>query len=120
MIEIAVFNPENPTDPKGYVSRGPVSGLPLSWQDDMSGQTQAAVMAYLEQEVTPQQLKLVIAYIQHHIHAPCFLESSPFGNVDSWMIGYITGLRQKSLALETIEDVNEYIDAALEVGLDPL
>lgn len=120
---VATFSPENPTDPSGYITRGTITGTPLNWRDDVTGGMESAVMAYLNQgqeEVSPEHLQLVIAYIQHHIHAPCFLEESPFGEVDPWMSGYIIGLRQKALNLKTVEDVNEYIDAAMEVGLDPL
>lgn len=117
---VTLFNVGNPTDPKNYHSNGRVSGLPLNWQDDVTGTMRAAVMAYLDQKPTDEQLKLVIAYIQHHIHAPCFLERSPWGEVDEETARAIKALRAKSMEMKTLKDVNHYINRALGVGLDPL
>lgn len=114
------LNLEFPTHPSNYVPRGIVQGTPLNWRDDITGRMESAVMAYLKQMPDEEQLKLVIAYIKHHIHAPCWLEQSPFDEVDEEMEAEIHALRERSLQLKTVEDVNEYINAALAVGLDPL
>lgn len=114
------LNLEFPTHPSNYVPRGPVQGTPLNWRDDVTGRMESAVMAYLKQTPDEEQLKLVIAYIKHHIHAPCWLEKSPFGEVDEEMAEEIRALRKRSLQLKTLEDVNEYISAALHSALDPL
>ena len=97
-----------------------VKGIPLNWQNEVSGRLEKAVMAYLNQTPTPEQLKIVIAYIQYHIHAPCWLESSPFGKIDEDMVIEINSLRTQSLNLTSLKDVNQYIHKALEIGLDPL
>lgn len=119
-FRVPTLDLHNPTDPKNYVDRPFAKGTPLNWQDDISGIVSGAVMAYLKQDVTPEQLAIVIAYMQYHIHAPCWLEQSPFKEVDEEMAAEIRQLRGRSLKLETLEDVNRYIEAALDAALDPL
>lgn len=114
------WDPKDPTNPNSYVSRGFVQGMPLYWRDDITGAMTSAVMAYLERTANATQLALIIAYIQHHIHAPCWLESSPYSDVDEEMATEIRALRARSLALVSADDVNQYIQAALQIGLDPL
>ena len=117
---VPTLNLENRTDPRNYVDRDFSAGTPLNWQDDVTGQMREAVMAYLNQDPTPKQLKIVIAYIQYHIHAPCWLESSPFGEVDEEMAQEIRALREQALKLTTLKEINQYIDRALNIALDPL
>ena len=120
LIKVQTLNLENVTDPHNYVDRPFAQGTPLNWQDDVSNKLPEAVMAYLNQDPSPEQLQLVIAYIQHHIHAPCWLESSPFDEVDEEMADSIRSLREQSLKLASMEDVNAYIHTALDIALDPL
>lgn len=119
-IGAKVWDPKRPTDPRSYADRGFAQGTPLHWRDDVTGTTQQAIMAYLEQNATAEQIALVIAYVQHHIHAPCWLESSPYSHVDEEMATAIRALRARSLTLVSATDVNQYIRAAMEIGLDPL
>lgn len=116
----AILNPKNPTDPASYRDVGPVKGMPLNWQDDITGQMPRAVLAYLDQDASPEQLRLVIIYIQHHIHAPCFLEAYPFDEIDDEYQEALKKLRERSLALKTQEDVNQYINDCMEWAIDPL
>lgn len=120
MFGIPTLDLKNPTDPRNYVDREFAKGTPLNWRDDVTGQMGAAVMAYLNQKLTDEQLNLVISYVQYHIHAPCFLEQSPFGEMDEEMASEIKLLRKRSLELKTIEDINEYINQAMNIALDPL
>ncbi|MCL4296305.1 MAG: hypothetical protein KJ077_11275 [Anaerolineae bacterium] len=119
-IKIPTLNLEKPTDPANYIDREFARGTPLNWQDDVTGRLRAAVMDYLNQKPTDEQLKLVIAFVQHHIHAPCWLEASPFGEVDEEMAAEIKALRELSLTLVSLKDVNQFINRAIGIGLDPL
>lgn len=119
-FNLTTLNLQDPTNPRNYVDRPFAVGTPLNWQDDVTGQTQAAVMGYLNQTPTPEQLKIVIAYLQYHIHAPCWLEQSPFGEVDEEMADEIKALREQSLKLTSLKEINQYINRALGIALDPL
>lgn len=118
--QIPTLNLENPTDPANYVDRPFAKGTPLYWGDDVTGRLRAAIMGYLNQAPTEEELKKVIAYIQYHIHAPCWLETSPFGDHDDEIDQEIKALRALSLTLKTVQDVNEYIERALYIAMDPL
>ena len=121
-MKLATLDLQHPTDPKNYVDRmgGRLAGAPLYWRDDQTGQMQSIILSYLEQRSTPEQLKLVIAYIQYHIHAPCWLESNLMGQPSPEMTEAIINLRKRSLTLRTLADVNQYISAALTWAIDPL
>lgn len=119
-INIQTLDLENPTDPSNYIKRGFLAGTPLNWQDDITNRLRNAIMSYLDQSPTTEQLKIVIAYLQHHIHAPCWLEQSPLGEAHDEVKKEILALREKSLQVESLDDVNQYINAALNIALDPL
>lgn len=119
-IIVPVLNKNNPTDPASYRDVGSVKGMPLNWKDDITNQMQPAVLAFLDAEASPEELRLVIIYIQHHIHAPCWLETYPFDEIDDECQEALQKLRERSLELKTQEDVNQYIHDCLEWGIDPL
>lgn len=122
--QLPVIDLANPTDPNNYVDRSYAQGMPIHWRNDQTGTLPAAVRAFYNQDATPEQLKLVIAYIQHHIHAPCFLEKSPFLSADPdpdiTFEPEIKALRKLSLTLVTAADISAYISRAMDIALDPL
>src|SRR5688572_2988062 len=112
-ISQTILDLKDPTNSKNYVDRGLVKGSPLVWQDDATGTVPAAVMSFLEHSASEEQLSLVIAYIQYHIHAPCWLENFPWSNgVDEEMTTEIKALRELSLKLKIQQDVHAYISRA--------
>ncbi len=109
---------EHPTDPKNYVDRQSAKGCPFNWQDDSTGQLRKAFIAFCGRYQTPRQLQMVIAYLQHHIHAPCWLEQR---HLVVWRTrSKILNLRKLSLTLKTADEVRQYLRQAAEIGLDPL
>lgn len=95
-------------------------GLPLYWGDEMTGELRGAVLAYLNPtsgSPTPRQLELLRAYILHHIHAPCWL-ANPHATPE--YCAQIGALQQQAAEIRTVDDVHAYIEAALDLGLDPL
>lgn len=119
MLPLPTLDLKHPTDPANYVDRPFAKGTPLSWRDDVTGTVPAAVMAYLNQEASDEQIKMVIAYLQYHIHAPCWLETPPWGETDEEMAEEIRALRALSLKMSNVADVNQYIHSALDSALDP-
>lgn len=112
------FDIKNPTNPDLYHPIGNIPGMPVSWQSDVSGQMQDAVHAFYTGHLTSDQLDIVIAYIRHHIHAPCWLENNP--EIDRESKSDIEELRRLSWLLKTSEDVSKYIAKAMDMALDPL
>lgn len=102
----------NPTNP-AYYNFGPVPGIPLQWQNETTGRLRTAISAYLEQKPTDHQLKLVIAYLQHYVHAPAWLQ-------DPELAADVKALQAKSLTLKTIEEAKAFIQDAVALGIDPL
>lgn len=96
----------------------PPFGLPLRWQDDVTGELPAAVWAYIKHAARPldyapptaAHLGLAVDYLRHVIEAPCWRDES----------GALDGLRRRVTGLQTGEDVRHWIDDCLEIGLDPL
>lgn len=118
---IHTFDPLNPTDPNNYHDMNErIKGVPVQWREDVSGKMPAAVHAYYNSSATEEQLQLVIAYIQHHIHAPCYLETPPWNRAGSMFESEIKELRALSLTLKTAEDISKYIVLAMDIALDPL
>jgi len=115
-----VLDLENPTDPANYIDREFSAGTPFNWQDEASGQLMQAVMAYLRQEPTPEQLQLVIKYLQYYIHAPVWLDGAVIGPIDPEIVAEIVALRELSLKMTNLAEVNQYIYRALRVAIDPL
>ena len=110
---------ENPTDRGNYVDRGIIKGSPLVWRDDMSGKLREIVLAYLERRASQNQIEILIKYMIYYFHAPCWIETTP-ADFDPEYTEEIRKLRSKSLETKTIKDLDELIEIALDLGIDPL
>jgi len=91
-------------------------GLPLRWQDDLSGQLPAAIKAFLSWKpgmapLDSRLLRLVIDYLVHYIDAPCWN-----GN----FVPEMANLRLRAGQLETAQDVRDWLADCLDIALDPL
>jgi hypothetical protein len=96
-----------------------LKGLPMKWQDDVTGNLPQAVVAYhnrVAQLMTDAELSLIIAYIQHYVHAPLWLNNIE----DKDFREEILNIQKASLDLKTIKDVESIIEACMDVGWDPL
>lgn len=97
--------------PKTYVLPW---GIPLYWRDEQSGELPRAVEAYIAfmgangPALSKQQLELVIDYLRYFINAPCWAGFSK-----------LAMLRVRATRLKTVDDVDKFIQAALNIGLDP-
>jgi hypothetical protein len=93
----------------------PVDGA----SDDVTGNLPQAVVAYhnrAAQLMTNAELSLIIAYIQHYVHAPLWLNNIE----DEDFREEILNIQKASLDLKTIKDVESIIEACMDVGWDPL
>lgn len=121
MSEITVFDWQNPTAASNYqdLDGGNLRGAPLYWQTDVSGKMQKIIFSYLERRCNPGQLRILIAYLQHYIHAPMWLDHD-LGPISESIERQIAAIRRQSMAMATIADVDSCINAMVKLGLDPL
>lgn len=118
---VPTLSKSNPTDPASYRTVGSVKGMPLNWQDDITKQMQPAVLAFHDGEASPDELRLVIIYLQHYIHAPALLEEYPFKQyMDSETVEQLKALRERSMALTELKEVQDFLWDCLGLGIDPL
>lgn len=112
----------SPTDPKSYRTIPQISGgVPQNWEDDVTGRLPAAIHAYYDAAPSDEDIKLVIAYCQHHIHAPCWMVNhNELPESDEEFKNDYLELCRLSLQLKTKDDIYEYILKSMEWGLDPL
>jgi hypothetical protein len=118
--QVHTLDLSNPTAPTNYVAQTILQGSPVHWRDDVFGKLAHAILAYLNRTPTAEQLRMVIAYLQHHIHAPCWLEQSPYENAEEALGDQLRALRSASLAMVAIEDVDRFLLGCIQIGLDPL
>lgn len=95
-----------------------VIGTPIDWTEK-NGEIKRAMQAYLNMMATPRQINLTITYLQYHINAPCWLEKTHF-LLDEDSIEAIQFLREMAMKMETVRDIDAYIEEATRVGVDPL
>lgn len=111
--------------PKQY-RPGPAPGmeLPLFWGDEVTGELPAAMMAYIDfaagiraDPPTPAQVELIWDFLRHFINAPCWMTNCKAGG--SEMEGQLKALIVKAAAASTHDQVREFVDGCMELGLDP-
>jgi hypothetical protein len=105
-------------------------GLPLRWQDDVSGDLPRAVNQYLDNRIhgrpiTDPNLSFVIDYLVHVICAPCWNESArrAVAEGDETLAADLIQLRLDIAVHETIktpDQIAAWIRRCVEIGIDPL
>jgi hypothetical protein len=108
----------------------PPLGLPLRWQDDVSGELPAAVRSYLdhrcgESPAPPAALlDLLIDYLRYHITAPCWSETARMArdDGDEEMAAQLIQLRLDICEgrVRTPDEIGAWIHRCLSIGIDPL
>ncbi|MEH1874122.1 hypothetical protein [Nostoc sp.] len=90
----------------------PPLGLPLNWRDETSGELPRAVFKYFSSHhLTTEEINLVAEYCQHYINAPCW-DAGGFP-------GELTALRQSAASLSSVSEISHWINACLEIAIDP-
>lgn len=101
--------------PNFYVKKFPnLPEFPLNWRDETSGILPTAVMAYLEDKASVEQIELVGNFIDYFIHAPVW------DIQDNYFETELKDLRESSKKLTNRQEIHEWIHKAMEIGLDPL
>jgi hypothetical protein len=82
---------------------------PGFWQNETSGVLRPAVEAYLFGDpMTVMQIAAMRAYLRQWINAP------------EWKGAGLPELRAKAETIRTRADINQWLELAAEVGIDPL
>lgn len=87
-------------------------GLPLYWGNEQSKKLPRAVIKYFgQQPLNQSELELLINYCRYYINAPCW-QNKPFETK-------LQDLRKEATALTTVEEISEWINNCLNIGIDP-
>lgn len=106
--------------PPVYPVTTPMGNAPLAWRDDKSGQLPEAVQTYFTfrigegPEPTSRQRLILAAYCAYHINAPCWDATCGENLAEE-----LQALRLIAEKLLTIEDIADYTNQAIDIGLDP-
>lgn len=98
----------------------PPTGGPLYWRNEETGELRDAVEAYLNNRIdstpiSPADLELVAEYVQHWINAPCWQDGT-----DPEIRSELRQLQERAKTLRSADDIDAWIHAALDLGIDPL
>jgi len=87
--------------------------LPTEWQHETSGQLRPAVLAYLnKQRMEAHDFAAIRGYLLHYVQAPCWKKA---GQAEHWQ-----ELEHGILSLKSRSALDDWLDEAAEIGLDPL
>jgi hypothetical protein len=106
-------------------------GLPLRWQDDVTGMLPRAIRSYIAhrcgkgREPTAEELELVIDYLRHYLCAPCWNEPARRArdeHGDDWLASRLITIRLDICEgrVKTSDGIAAWICRCLEIGIDPL
>ncbi|NEQ29666.1 MAG: hypothetical protein F6K04_01495 [Leptolyngbya sp. SIO4C5] len=93
------------------------TGCPLYWRNEESGQLAPAITAYIQNKATPEELAIVKTYFEHWIKAPCW-DENPY--LSAKTKAELDQLREAIASAETLDDLHQWQNKALEAGHDPL
>lgn len=86
-----------------------VATTPGFWVNETSGVLAPAILAYLNgAPMTSGEIAAMRAYLRQWIGAPC------------WRGTFISELRESVDSLDTRRKISDWLDAALDAGIDPL
>lgn len=106
-----------------YIPNVYPDGGPLYFMNDTSGQLPTAVLAFMTYGSDPthstlsaRHLEMVREYGEYWIHAPCW-DANP--EHDEQSRRHLADLRKQIQDATTFEEVDAWIRACLEIGIDP-
>lgn len=108
-------NPEESRIPPIYF---PPTGGPFYWRNIESDELRRAIMRLAESwgggddapDLTEDEVAWIADYFRYWINAPCWMDSS----------GKLEILRENVLKLKTQEDLEVWLEFALDLSIDPL
>jgi hypothetical protein len=91
---------------------------PKFWQAEVTGRLEGPIMRYLQSEpVSLDDIRLIRLYLQQWIDSPVW-EMGP--EMDAAAKEKLAYLRQGARLIKNRPDIDAWIEAALDIGIDPL
>lgn len=95
----------------------PPLGLPMRWQDDVTGRLPRAMKAYLENRVneavlSQEDFNHVRSYMEYLINAPCWRQCENGRPLDR--------ARRRIKRVQTPAELARWIHSLLSIGIDPI
>lgn len=111
---------------------GPGGAGPLHWGNEQGDLLKQVMLAFFmhgtgtstfingrltyRQDITPEQLEIVREYGEYYLNAPMF-DDNPHHDDESR--AQLATLREQIKKATTFEEINQWIHACLEIGIDP-
>ena len=94
------------------------NGGPLAWQNDQSGTMPKVMLLFFERKapLTPAQFELVREWGEYYLNAPCW-DDNP--HMDDELKADLAAVRKQIKEAKTLQDIDGFIEACLELGIDP-
>lgn len=96
------------------------SGLPPYWRNETSGNLREAIETYIRYKAkeiqnppTTTHIKLIKSYLAMWIYSPAYIQSPGFEAEKKI-------LRDTVEHINSVQDIDRWLDAAMEIGIDPL
>ncbi len=84
--------------------------MPLYWKNETSGQLEKVVAAYVNQQpIDNDGIRMLQQYFSIWANATVWMPSKELEN-----------LRQSVDAIATVADIDQWLDRAIDIGIDPL
>ncbi len=108
IIQVTIYKPKR--IPDVYC---PPLGLPLNWRNETSGELPRVVFKFFSSQcLATNEIALVAEYCRHYINAPCWDATGEFPDE-------LAALRQSADSISSVRDINQWINACLEIAIDP-
>jgi hypothetical protein len=94
------------------------NGGPLAWHNDTSGTMPAVMMDFFERKkpLTPAQFELVREWGEYYLNAPAW-DANP--HIDDEGRKELADLRKQIKEARTLQDIDAWVEACLDIGIDP-
>ena len=91
---------------------------PKYWRAEVSGRLEGPIMRYLEGKLmSTEDITLIRLYLRQWIDSPVWLMNP---EMDSGARRALTELRQRVRLISTRQDLDVWLHAAMDLGIDPL
>lgn len=91
---------------------------PKFWRHETSGILEGPIMRYLEgQPVSSEDVRLIRLYLEQWIDSPVWLMNP---SADATAKAELEKLRQSARRITSRKDIDAWIEAGMDLGIDPL